>query len=715
MSYSFNNLNLAGVLDTTTAAPLVIGGTNATAITLSKETSTPSIKTPLIDTATAVPLVIGTTASTITLNKATTATSLSTTSIDSATTLGIGSNATSITLGSNTSTATSLDGLTMNIGTTAATAVNIGRTGQTTTIGGSLTNSSIVLKQSTLGIEGEIYYNNTTKKINFHNGTGFTEITGSSGGDVAGPTAATDDAIVRYDGLTGKIIQNSLVNITDVGDIIPLNPNNNTIIRKTFNLPPTITGSSNVFLGYDSAKQAVAMNNGISIGEDSSRDNNTTTAGSNYQIGIGNNTYVGNGSSNISIGVDCGGNLATVATPRIGNNNICLGNAAGSNNTTITSAGSDNVFIGSSANGDWTLNNQIAIGKGANTTLVNECCIGNNLLSVIRTNGDNICDIGSTTKQFKNLYLNGGVYVGGVLQTFGGSGSTQTYTIGFQQQGTAVSVSVSATKTGDLITLNIPKFTVNTSDGASVIYSTVTSQTFLHPTDGFTSPIMTGINKSCYCQLKQENATWYLYIYPISKDWTTSTEIQAFTITYKSANSTALSSTWGTSYPTNYPKLIENLVVPTLTSDTSDPNFTLSGDGITDRWRAFDNNTVTHTEGGQMFDLTTGLATTAFQFQGVNGPWIKITLNETKRFNQYSLFTINIATRTITSWRLLGSNDNSTWTTIDDKNQALPINVNTTFNTGTQKWRYIVLQIRAKVANSPFGIININEMDFQFV
>jgi hypothetical protein len=152
--------------------------------------------------------------------------------------------------------------------------------------------------------------------------------------------------------------------------------------------------------------------------------------------------------------------------------------------------------------------------------------------------------------------------------------------------------------------------------------------------------------------------------------------------------------------------------VPTLSSNTSDPNFTLSGSGITDIWRAFDNNSATHTEGGQMFNITTGLATTAFQFQGVNGPWIKITLNEAKRFNQYSLLPINITTRTITSWRLLGSNDNSTWTVLDDKNQSLPPNVNSSFNVGTQTWRYIVLHIRSKVGNSPFGIINLNEIDF---
>jgi hypothetical protein len=40
---------------------------------------------------------------------------------------------------------------------------------------------------------------------------------GSGSGDVSGGTSATDNAITRYDGTTGKLIQNSLVTIADTG------------------------------------------------------------------------------------------------------------------------------------------------------------------------------------------------------------------------------------------------------------------------------------------------------------------------------------------------------------------------------------------------------------------------------------------------------------------------------------------------------------------
>lgn len=42
---------------------------------------------------------------------------------------------------------------------------------------------------------------------------------GGGGGDVTGPAASTDNAIARFNGLTGKLLQNSLVTITDLGSI----------------------------------------------------------------------------------------------------------------------------------------------------------------------------------------------------------------------------------------------------------------------------------------------------------------------------------------------------------------------------------------------------------------------------------------------------------------------------------------------------------------
>lgn len=70
---------------------------------------------------------------------------------------------------------------------------------------------------------GEIAINTFDGKmfIKKDNGTAsIVEIGGGSGsGDVVGPASATDNAIARYDGTTGKLIQNSTVTINDDGTI----------------------------------------------------------------------------------------------------------------------------------------------------------------------------------------------------------------------------------------------------------------------------------------------------------------------------------------------------------------------------------------------------------------------------------------------------------------------------------------------------------------
>ena len=51
----------------------------------------------------------------------------------------------------------------------------------------------------------------------------FDEVNTSAGGgtgDVTGPVSSTDEAIARFDGATGKIIQNSSVTISDTGDMV---------------------------------------------------------------------------------------------------------------------------------------------------------------------------------------------------------------------------------------------------------------------------------------------------------------------------------------------------------------------------------------------------------------------------------------------------------------------------------------------------------------
>jgi len=82
---------------------------------------------------------------------------------------------------------------------------------------------------------------------------------GGGGGDVVGPTSATDNAISRFDGTTGKLVQNSVVTIGDTGNVSgvgTLSVSGNTIISTTDNtnaaLRVTQLGTGNALLVEDS-------------------------------------------------------------------------------------------------------------------------------------------------------------------------------------------------------------------------------------------------------------------------------------------------------------------------------------------------------------------------------------------------------------------------------------------------------------------------------
>lgn len=79
-------------------------------------------------------------------------------------------------------------------------------------------------------------------------GTGVLTWTSAGSGDVSGPSTSTDGAIVRFDGTTGKIIQNSQVIITDTGDVSGINQLNTDSL---FINSESISGQR-LYQGYDS-------------------------------------------------------------------------------------------------------------------------------------------------------------------------------------------------------------------------------------------------------------------------------------------------------------------------------------------------------------------------------------------------------------------------------------------------------------------------------
>lgn len=176
------------------------------------------------------------------------------------------------------------------------------------------------------------------------------------GGDVDGPASATDNAIARYDGATGKLIQNSVATLNDLGII-------DTVGYFTSANPSTATSNlTNQFTRGNgiSATGWVAFRCGA---------NSTAASSDGHKIVMGN--YAGNptigGHNNahtmwapIQIGEDSAGGITTIK-----GSSINLTNAAGvavssTTESTTTTTGSmrlaggagilKNLFVGGTGN-----------------------------------------------------------------------------------------------------------------------------------------------------------------------------------------------------------------------------------------------------------------------------------------------------------------------------------------------------------------------------
>ena len=86
-------------------------------------------------------------------------------------------------------------------------------------------------------------------------------------------------------------------------------------------------------------------------------------------------------------------------------NNVVIGI-----NSLVESDVSSSIVIGTGAEISTSgVLNSIVIGSGATTDLSNEVVLGNNFVTTIRNGGNDTCDLGTETNQFKNLYLTGDI------------------------------------------------------------------------------------------------------------------------------------------------------------------------------------------------------------------------------------------------------------------------------------------------------------------
>lgn len=230
--------------------------------------------------------------------------------------------------------------------------------------------------------QGELAVNITDKKLWVGNAaTTPVQLLGAGvTGDVVGPASATDNAVARFDATTGKLIQNSLVTVSDTGAISA--PVDASISGLT--VGKGLGGiTSNTVVGLQALNANTSGTLNTAVGNVAVRDN-TTGAGNS---GFGYAALVQNttGGSNTAIGSQ------TLYSNTTASNNTAVGYQAMYSNTTgintaygyqalySNTTGTNNTAIGTGALGSNTANSNLAVGEGAmslNTTGTRNTAVG---------------------------------------------------------------------------------------------------------------------------------------------------------------------------------------------------------------------------------------------------------------------------------------------------------------------------------------------------
>lgn len=161
-------------------------------------------------------------------------------------------------------------------------------------------------------------------------------------GSASGPASATDNAIARFDGTTGKLLQNSIVTINDLGHF-SIN-SDSTFFGKNAgavnNTPAPTDGIYNTFVGANSglvntsgyAQSFFGYNSGVS---------NTIGDGNTY-LGYATGSLGTSAKWNVAVGVDA------LFSNILGANNTVVGHHAGVNLVFGAAAG-ENTIVGAEA------------------------------------------------------------------------------------------------------------------------------------------------------------------------------------------------------------------------------------------------------------------------------------------------------------------------------------------------------------------------------
>ncbi len=245
-------------------------------------------------------------------------------------------------------------------------------------------------------------------------------------------SVGSNNFAIGRDALKTLSIQTGSIAIGDLSQSLTVGTNNVTIGHETLKFNTTggenvivgnyagglnITGGRNSYFGHKAGYSGTNQSDNVAVGDSALEFPNApfnTAIGKRSQQGVngvsngGGNTSVGyntlfgitSGTDNVAVGVNSGGSITS------GQNNTFIGpNAGGTNITTgqrNTALGWQNTFTGN-------FNNSCVIGAGGTCDASNQVCLGDGNVNQIINSGDGICDLGSATHKFKDVYVGGSI------------------------------------------------------------------------------------------------------------------------------------------------------------------------------------------------------------------------------------------------------------------------------------------------------------------
>lgn len=263
-----------------------------------------------------------------------------------------------------------------------------------------------------------------------YNGTEWQKVDNTdAGGDVVGPASSTDNAITRFDGTTGKLIQNSVVTMDDTGNIAGA-----TLTSPKIN--EILDTNGNEILGLSptaSATDFLTVKNGIGVG-------------------VPLHLYADGPSTNIGLHIQPkGSGLVTISDGTDFNKGIRFrSSGSAANAITLLDAVSTAGHVVTLPNATTTL-----VGRDTTDTLTNKSISGST---------NTLSNIGNAS------LTNSAITINGTSTSLGGSISVGTVTSVAATAGTGISVSGSPiTSSGTLtITNTAPDQTVAIASGTGI-------------------------------------------------------------------------------------------------------------------------------------------------------------------------------------------------------------------------------------------------------